>query len=278
MKQFFRNNGLLILIAAVLLAAVLAVGSLILGGNPVSDVLGVLATPFRSLSSTVAGWVEDQYDRAFRYDALEEACDELKRQLAELKEKERKYDEAIRENKQYKDLLGLAEEREDFVFEEATITQRSTSSWEWSATLNKGSRHDVEKNDCVVDQYGNLVGIVTEVDYNSCVMSFLTDGEVEIGGRVARVDENAVLEGDFTLMQDGRLKLSYLEDDTGLIAGDQVTTSGLGMVYPAGLLVGTVESLHTEANGQDQYAVIQPAADLDSVRYVYIIKEFDTAG
>ena len=55
MKQFFRNNGLLILIAAVLLAAVLAVGSLILGGNPVSDVLGVLATPFRSLSSTVAG-------------------------------------------------------------------------------------------------------------------------------------------------------------------------------------------------------------------------------
>lgn len=72
-----------------------------------------------------------------------------------------------------------------------------------------------------------------------------------------RVDENAVLEGDFTLMQDGRLKLSYLEDDTGLIAGDQVTTSGLGMVYPAGLLVGTVESLHTEANGQDQYAVIQ---------------------
>ena len=62
MKQFFRNNGLLILIAAVLLAAVLAVGSLILGGNPVSDVLGVLATPFRSLSSTVAGWVEDQYD------------------------------------------------------------------------------------------------------------------------------------------------------------------------------------------------------------------------
>ena len=245
MKQFFRNNGLLILIAAVLLAAVLAVGSLILGGNPVSDVLGVLATPFRSLSSTVAGWVEDQYDRAFRYDALEEAYDELKRQLAELKEKERKYDEAIRENKQYKDLLGLAEEREDFVFEEATITQRSTSSWEWSATLNKGSRHDVEKNDCVVDQYGNLVGIVTEVDYNSCVMSFLTDGEVEIGGRVARVDENAVLEGDFTLMQDGRLKLSYLEDDTPPIWTASGTCISSKNLIPQGNrpLPGTVDAV-----------------------------------
>ena len=54
--------------------------------------------------------------------------------------------------------------------------------------------------------------------------------------------------------------------------------NGLLILIAAVLLVGTVESLHTEANGQDQYAVIQPAADLDSVRYVYIIKEFDTAG
>lgn len=278
MKQFFRNNGFLILIAAVLLAAVLAVGSMILGGNPVADVLGVLTTPFRSLSSTVAGWVEDQYDRVFRYDALEEAYEDLKQQYAELKEKEREYEDAIRENEQYKDLLGLAEERPDFDFEEATITQRSTSSWERTATLNKGSNCGVAENDCVVDQYGNLVGIITEVDYNSCVMSFITDGEIEIGGRVARVDENAVLEGNFSLMLNGQLKLSYLAGDTGLIAGDQVITSGLGLLYPAGLLVGTVESLHTEANGQDQYAVIQPAADLDNIRYVYIIKDFNTAG
>lgn len=278
MKRFFRNNGLLILIAAVLLAAVLAVGSLILGGDLLANALGVLTTPFRSASSAVAGWVEERYDRAFRYDALEEAYDDLKEQFSALKEMEREYQDAIRENEQYKDLLGLAREREDFVFEEATITQRGTSSWERTATLNKGSRHGVEKDDCVVDQYGDLVGIVTEVDYNSCVMAFITDGELELGGRVARVDENAVLEGDFSLMLDGKLKLSYLEDDTALTAGDQVVTSGLGLIYPAGLLVGTVESLHTEPNGQDQYAVIQPAADLEGVRYVYIIKEFDTAG
>ena len=64
MKRFFRNNGLLILIAAVLLAAVLAVGSLILGGDLLADALGVLTTPFRSASSAVAGWVEERYDRA----------------------------------------------------------------------------------------------------------------------------------------------------------------------------------------------------------------------
>ena len=275
MKQFFRNNGALILIAAVLLAAVLAVGAFILGGDPLADVLGVITTPFRSLSSAAAEWVEERYDRAFRYDALEESNEELKSRVADLEKLERDYEDAVRQNELYRELLGLAQKRSDFVFEEAMVTQRTTSSWARTATLNKGSKQDVEENDCVVDQYGNLVGIVTEVDYTSCVMSYVTDAEVELGGRVARTDDAAILEGDFTLMLDGRLKLSYLPEDTELISGDQITTSGLGLVYPAGLVVGTIESIHTEANGLDRYAVVRPAADLDGQKYVFIIKEFD---
>ena len=275
MKQFFRNNGALILIAAVLLAAVLAVGAFILGGDPLADVLGVVTTPLRSLSSAAAEWVEDRYDRAFRYDALEESNEELKSRVADLEKLERDYEDAVRQNELYRELLGLAQKRSDFVFEEATVTQRTTSSWTRTATLNKGSKQDVEENDCVVDQYGNLVGIVTEVDYNSCVMSYITDAEVELGGRVARTDDAAILEGDFTLMLDGRLKLSYLPEDTELISCDQITTSGLGLVYPAGLVVGTIESIHTEANGLDRYAVVKPSADLEGQKYVFIIKDFD---
>lgn len=275
MKQFFRNNGFLILLAAVLLAAVLAVGSFILGGDPVAGAVSVLTTPFRSLSTTAAQWVEDWYDRSFQYDALAQANEDLRQQLAELEETAREGQDAIRQNELYRELLGLAEKRADFTFEEAEITQRSTSSWERTVTLNKGSKHGVETDDCVVDQYGNLMGIVTAVDYNSCIMSLITDAEVELGGRVARTDDNAILEGDFTLMLEGKLKLSYLPENTELISGDQITTSGLGLVYPSGLVVGTIESIHTEANGLDRYGVVKPAADLENQRYVFIIKEFD---
>lgn len=275
MKQFFRKNGVLILSAALLLAALLAVGSFIMGGDPIADALGVLTTPFRSLSSTVADWVEERYDRAFRYDAMEQSNEELRQRVSELEELTRDYADAVRQNELYRELLGLAEKRADFVFEEADVTQASTSGWERTAILNKGSRHGVEEKDCVVDQYGNLVGIVTDVDHNSCVMTYITDAEVELGGRVARTDDDAILEGDFTLMLDGRLKLSYLPEDTKLISGDQITTSGLGLVYPRGLVVGAIESIHTEANGLDRYAVVKPAADLEGQKDVFIIKEFD---
>jgi rod shape-determining protein MreC len=275
MKQFFRNNGVLILAAAVLLAAVLAVGSFILGNDPVADAVGFVTTPFRSLSTTVAEWMEDWYDRAFQYEALGDANEELRARIAELESLERDYQDAVRQNELYRELLGLAEKRSDFDFEQAEITQRSTSSWERTVTLNKGSKDGVETDDCVVDEYGNLMGIVTQVDYNSCVMATIVDAEVELGGRVARTDESAILEGDFTLMLEGKLKLSYLTEDSQLISGDQITTSGLGQVYPAGLVVGTIESIHTEANGLDRYAVVRPAADLDGQRYVFIIKDFE---
>lgn len=265
----------MILLIALLLTALLAVGSYILGGDPIADALSVITTPFRSLSATMAGWVEDRYDRGFRYDALVEVNEELKQRVAELEAQERDYQDAIRQNELYKQLLDLQPKHAKFDMEEARVTQRTTSSWERSATLDKGSKQGVEEHDCVVDQYYNLVGVVSTVDYNSCVMTYLTDAELELGGRVVRTDEDAILEGDFTLMLEGRLKFSYLPEGAQLIAGDQITTSGLGEVYPPGLVVGTIESMHTEANGLDRYAVVEPQADLASQRYVFIIKDFD---
>ena len=278
MKRFFRENGLLLVLIAVLLAAVLAVGSAILGANPLTNFMEIVSTPFRAISSTVAEWAQEQYDRAFQYDALEQTNEELRRRIAELEELEREYQDAIREKERLENLLGLAEERPEFTYEDAQVTRRTTSNWESNLTIDQGSADGVEADDCVIDQYGNLVGIVTEVGSNWSLVATVLDPGVELGGRVARTDDDAILEGDFTLMLEGQLKLSYLPEDTQLVSGDQVITSGLGGVYPAGLVVGEITGLFTEADGVSRYAQVKPAADLDSVRYVYVITDFGAQG
>ena len=128
-------------------------------------------------------------------------------------------------------------------------------------------------NDCVIDQYGNVIGIVTEVGLNWALTTTILDPTTEFGGRCPRVDEDAVLEGDFSLMLDGLVSMTYLPTDTRLVYGDRIVTSGLGGIYPAGLDVGTVLSFHTEADGISRTAVIQPSADIENVRYVYIITD-----
>lgn len=274
MKKFLRNNGAALILIAILLAAVIGVGSSILGFNPIASVINAIGTPIRAVSTAVTNWTQDRYDRLFRYEQMEEEVEQLRQQLAELEEAARNGEEAAREVIRLRDLLGLSNERPELSYLDATVTQRSSSNWGSDLTLNKGSVDGVELHDCVIDQYGNVVGIVTEVGLNWALVTTVLDPTADLGGRISRVDENTLLEGDFTLMQQGLLTMTYLTSESRIVTGDQVVTSGLADLYPAGLTVGTVISLHTAEDGISRYAVIQPSADIQNIRYVYIVTDF----
>lgn len=274
MKRFLHDNGFLLLIVAVLLAGVLALVSHILNFNPLAGLLQAVATPFRSLSSAVTEWTQDRYDRAFRYEELTAENEALRQRLAELEEAARAGEDAVRENERLKELLGLAEARPELTYRDASVTIRTSSNWASTLTIDRGSSSGVALNDCVIDQYGNLVGVVTEVGLNSALVSTILDPGVELGGRIPRTDDDAIVEGDFTLMLQGLTRLTYLPEEAQLVSGDQVVTSGLGGVFPPGLLIGSVRTLLTEADGISRYAEIQPAADIEHIRYVYVITDF----
>lgn len=277
MKDFFRSNGILIVIIAVLLTAIIGVCSAILGMSPITDLLGVLSTPFRTGADAVASWVEDRYNYAFRYDELVAENEALRAQLADLREQILDAQDANRQNELLRELVGLVERRPDLKIEDAAITARAVSNWDATMTIDQGSSVGIAEGNCVVDQYGNLVGIVSAVGLNWADVSAVVDPSIEIGVRLPRTDEEAVLEGDFALFLEGKMRMSYLPEGSLPLLGDAVTTSGLGDRYPSGLVVGTVESLHDEDNGLTQYAVVVPAADLENVRYVFVIKSFEIA-
>ncbi|MCI9222196.1 MAG: rod shape-determining protein MreC [Oscillospiraceae bacterium] len=274
MKQFFRNNGGLLLVAAVLLAGVLMVGAYILGYDPLSGALELLATPFRAASSAVAGWTQEQYDKSFRYEQAQAEIDALRRRVAELERDAIAGQEAQRENERMRDLLGLAEQRPELQYRDAAVVRRASSNWTSDLTINRGTSGGVEAGDCVIDQYGHLIGVVTQADLNSSLVTTILDPTLELGGRIARTDEDAILKGDFSLMLEGLARLSYLPEEARLVTGDQVITSGLGGVYPPGLAVGTVRSLITEEDGLTRYAQVEPAADIGGVQYVYVIVDY----
>ena len=51
-----------------------------------------------------------------------------------------------------------------------------------------------------------------------------------------------------------------------------VVTSGVGGVFPAGLLVGTVVKVNTSADGLSKEAIIQPYCDFDDIQFVLVIR------
>ena len=274
MKDFFRRNGLLILIAAILLALVTAVVSALLGGTaaPFSNLANILTTPVRG----GINWTEEKSSDAFEQEQLKQENEELKQRVSELEEKEREYEAALQENERLRNVLELRPKERSFdELESAMVTARETSNWASTLTLSKGSAQGVEVDDTVVDEYWNLVGVVATVGENWCTVRTLIDSDTEMGGLISRTGGAAILEGDLALMGGGKLKLPFLPENSQLMSGDLVTTSGRGGVYPSGLVAGHVEEVRTDASGINQYAVIVPETDLDNLKQVFIIKDFD---
>ena len=179
------------------------------------------------------------------------------------------------DNDRLRERLGLRQKRRELEYESAKVTARSSTNWSSTLTLSKGSDQGVAAGNCVVDAAGNLVGIIDAVGVNWSTMITVVDANLEMGAFLSRTESIAILEGDFTLMAEGKLKLTYLPENTELITGDLVLTSSMGGNYPSDLVVGSIESIHTDASGISRYAIVQPTADLDSLVQVFIIKSFD---
>lgn len=281
MKDFLKNNGILILIIAVLLSLITAVVSLTFGGlpNPFANVANVLATPFRNGIHAFVEWSEGVYSDAFEREQLEQELEALRLENAELRRQAREGEANSRENERLRDLLGLKNQRPDFQFQEATVTARGSSNWNSTLTLNVGSVQEVAKGNCVVDRYGNLVGVVSSAGLNWSTVTTVVNVDLEMGALNARTDSAAIAEGDFSLMEQGRLKLSFLPQGEQLLSGDTILTSGLQSggtaEYPAGLVIGYVEAVRSDESGMSDYAILTPATRLDELEQVFVIKSFE---
>ncbi len=264
------------LLAAAVIAVALAVLSLLsTTSSPLVNLAGMAAAPFRSAYTAVAEWFNDKQNYYRDTTALEEENASLRRRIAEMEAASRQAEKDRAENERLKALLGLRDDRQDLSdFEAAFVTEHSVTNWTSSLTLNRGTAHGVEVNNCVISETGDLVGVVSAVGYNWCSVLTVVDTDTSLGAQVFRTKDLGVAVGDFSLMEENRLRLDYLPAGSQLLAGDLVMTSGLGGYYPSGLVIGSVEEVQRDDSGSATYAVLAPRVDFSTLTEVFIIKSF----
>lgn len=271
MKAFFKKSGITVgcVLAAVLI--ILLIASAFGGG--IHSLRGIFA-PVDKLVNAGMDKLEQIYGYMYNYDKLVAENAELRSRIAEMEQEVRQSVSSNEENARLKKLLGLAEANDDYVFVDAALVSWSASGWSSSFSINKGSRHGIEEGDCVVTEDGFLIGQVTEVSRGGATVQTILDSASGVG---ALTDEGvtAIAEGDFTLMSEGKLRLTYIEDTSRVVAGDKVITSGKGGIYPSGLVIGTVESVSIDPSGLSASAIVEPEADIAAVTYLFIITDYE---
>ena len=273
MKRFFTKNGILLLSAVTIVAVVLCVVSaLTTGTGLLHNALGVIVSPIRSGAAAVSGWVQSVGDRFQRVEELQQENEALRRENARLQEALRQAETDSQENQRLRNLLHLRQQERELTLESAFVTARSASNWTSTLTLNKGTSADVAIGNCVVDEYGYLVGIVTDAGLNWCTVTTVLDTETRLGASVFRTGDAVIVEGDLALMGRGLVQVLFLEED--IRSGDLIVTSGLGGYFPPDLVIGTVENVYPSDSGMGSRAQVAPRSELDELTEVFVITAF----
>ena len=278
MKQFLQKHGLWVLFAAAVIAVGLALMSVFsYNSSPLANAANVIASPFRAAYTGVAGWFNDKQNYYRDTTALQEENAALKKQLAEMEAAIRQAEKDSAENERLKALLGLQSQRPDLTsdLQAAMITQHTVTNWTSTLTIDKGTLHGLEVNDCVISETGALVGVISEVGTNWATVLTLVDTDTSLGAQVFRTGDLGLAQGNFSLMEDNRLRMEFLPTDCSLLGGDLVMTSGLGGYYPAGLVIGSVAEVQRDDSGATSYAILEPAVEFDALEEVFVIRSFD---
>ena len=117
--------------------------------------------------------------------------------------------------------------------------------------------------------------MVTEAGLNWATVRTILDSESSIGALVFRSGGSALAQGDFSLMGQGRMALTYLGTEPDVVSGDLIVTSGLGGYFPSQIVIGYVEEVRASDNGLDHYAVLRPEMSLDGLTEIYVVTSFD---
>ena len=276
MKDFFDTWKFKILvIVAVFLVGIMAYA----GANgrltaAPQELLSVVLTPLQKVTSALSGGAASVWEKYTSIDDVMDRNEQLEAENAELRQQMVDYDRIKAENDAYKALARIQDTNSDASYVSAFVIGRDPLDEFGGFTLDQGSTDGVAVNDAIISDRGYLLGVVVEVDATSCKVMTILHPSFNAAGVISRTRENGIITGSADYAADGQCVLTNLDRATEARKGDQVITTGLGGVFPANLLVGTVQEVVPEQSGKSSSAVILPGADPRTVKHVFIVTEY----
>lgn len=191
-----------------------------------------------------------------RVSSIESENIELRRQLDKLKEE-----------------LNIDYTLVDYEYLNATVVSRNVGFWYNTITIDKGSYNGVEKDMVVINSKGLIgriirtsaftsdVRLITTSDTNNKISVHISNGDNDLYGLINNYNYS-----------DNLLEVEGISNTKDVTIGDYVYTSGLGGIFPSGILIGTVSEISTDSYDLAKIIKVVPSADFTDINYVSILK------
>lgn len=200
---------------------------------------------------------------------LKEKISEYKTLIYDIRELEK-------ENEELRKTLDKTDSLTDFNAIQASVTSRSPERWVQQITINKGTKDGVKPNMAVITAEG-MIGKIQSAARSTSTIQLLT-GFNEFNRISATITQGEDKDKEvFGLVEKYDPKTDSLsfriieESDDNVEKGDLVVSSGMGGVFPAGLLIGTVKEVVPDQYGLTTTALVKPAANMDAINHVIVV-------
>lgn len=277
MKELFTNKYFILLLVVTIFLLIMTAlftidrQSVTFG----EDLVATVVTPFQSLFTSVSDGISNFFGYFKNIDKTKFENAVLSDEVNTLSNTVRQLEQYKLENERLRALLGLKERMTGFTFVSAEIIAKDTGNWYSSFTIDKGTKDGLAVRQAVVTS-GGLVGHIYEIGTGYAKVLSIIDTNSSAGAIVSRTRDVAMVESDFELQQQGLCKMTYIGKSASVIPGDIIETSGLGGIYPKGLLIGKVREIKPESAAMSQYAVIEPSVDFERISEVLVITNYPT--
>ena len=225
----------------------------------------VIFYPFKYVFSVIDDYrglkdIKKKYDKLLpnveRIESLNAENIELRKQLEAMKKE-----------------LKIEKTLTDYEYLNATVVSRNVAYWYNTITIDKGSFNGVTEDMVVVNSEG-LIGKVVAVSLFTSEVRLLTSGDMINKISITINDGNNSVNG---LINNYNYKTGYLEvegiSNTDKIMEDAyVYTSGLGGIFPSGILIGKVANIKTDEYDLAKLIDVSPSANFNDINYVTILK------
>jgi rod shape-determining protein MreC len=194
-------------------------------------------------------------------------ADDLARQRIEMSQVTTRATQLAEENAQLRRMLGAsARVRVPSVLVEVLYEVRDAFSRR--LIVDKGANHGLAAGMPLIDD-GGVVGQVVRVSPLTSEVALLTDRDQMVPVQVLRNGVRSVAFGDEA---PGRLGLRFMASDIDVQVGDDLVTSGLDGIYPAGLPVAKVDTVERDGSSGFARILAKPVARLDRHRHFLVLQ------